>query len=69
MHKPDFVFLDEVTSALDEDSEAKLYATLKSLGSTYVSVGHRSTLDKYHNQCMTLTGGGKWTLRPVEGSP
>jgi putative ATP-binding cassette transporter len=68
VHKPDFVFLDEVTSALDEDSEAKLYATLKSLGSTYVSVGHRSTLDKYHNQCMTLTGGGKWTLHPVEGS-
>jgi putative ATP-binding cassette transporter len=65
VHKPDFVFLDEVTSALDEDSEAKLYATLKQLGSTYVSVGHRSTLDKFHDQVMTLTGGGKWTVADI----
>jgi putative ATP-binding cassette transporter len=65
VHKPSFVFLDEVTSALDEDSEAKLYATLKQLGSTYVSVGHRSTLDKFHDQVMTLTGGGKWTVAQI----
>jgi putative ATP-binding cassette transporter len=68
VHKPEFVFLDEVTSALDEESEARLYATLKQLGSTYVSVGHRSTLDKFHSQCLTLTGGGKWKLLPVSGS-
>jgi putative ATP-binding cassette transporter len=65
VHKPEFVFLDEVTSALDEDSEAKLYATLKQLGSTYVSVGHRSTLDKFHNQCLVLTGGGTWKIIPL----
>jgi len=66
VHKPDYVFLDEVTSALDEESEARLYTTLRELGSTYVSVGHRSTLDKFHSQCLTLTGAGKWKLLPVD---
>jgi vitamin B12/bleomycin/antimicrobial peptide transport system ATP-binding/permease protein len=67
VHKPEFVFLDEVTSALDEDSEARLYTTLQKLGSTYVSVGHRSTLDKFHQQCLTLTGGGKWSIADISG--
>ena len=65
VHRPAFVFLDEVTSALDEDSEARLYGKLKELGSTYVSVGHRSTLDKYHSQCLTLTGGGHWSIAQI----
>ncbi|MBS1997180.1 MAG: ABC transporter ATP-binding protein/permease [Cyanobacteria bacterium SZAS LIN-2] len=68
VHKPEFVFLDEVTSALDEDSEAKLYAHLNAIGSTYVSVGHRSTLDKFHSQVLVLTGGGKWTLSHIGGN-
>jgi len=65
VHKPEFVFLDEVSASLDEDSESKLYAHLQEIGSTYVSVGHRSTLDKFHSQVLTLTGGGKWTLANV----
>lgn len=50
IQKPLWLFLDEATSALDEDTEAKMYELLgaKLSSTTVVSVGHRSTLNKYH---------------------
>lgn len=60
--KPALAFLDEATSALDEDNEAELYSLVASLGISYVSVGHRSTLKKYHRFLLTLSGNGEWTL-------
>lgn len=60
--KPKYVFLDEATSALDTENEALLYRTLKTIGATYVSVGHRPTLDAYHEQTLTLAGDGTWSL-------
>lgn len=62
VHKPDFVFLDEVTSALDEENEERLYKTLQRMGATYVSVGHRSTLDKFHTQSLSYKGNAKWEV-------
>jgi putative ATP-binding cassette transporter len=52
LHKPDWVFLDESTSALDEDAEKELYRRLHSAlpGITIVSVGHRSTLRRLHDK-------------------
>ena len=54
--KPDVVFLDETTSSVDEDCEIDLYKKLKEIlgNSIIVSVGHRSTLDKFHNKVITL---------------
>ena len=54
---PALLFLDEATSALDEPSEARLYRLLRS-GSwrpTVISVGHRSTLLKLHDDVLDLT--------------
>jgi putative ATP-binding cassette transporter len=54
---PTLVFLDEATSGLDEPSEARLYSLLRS-GSwrpTVISVGHRSTLLKLHDDVLDLT--------------
>lgn len=50
IQQPLWLFLDEATSALDEDTEARMYELLQNrlAGSTVVSVGHRSTLNKYH---------------------
>lgn len=49
--RPRWVFLDEATSAMDEETESRLYGHLASLpGITVVSVGHRSTLDKWHGR-------------------
>lgn len=62
VHKPTFVFLDEATSALDVKNEQLLYRTLQKIGATYVSVGHRPTLDQYHQKAITLIGEGAWEL-------
>ena len=38
--------LDEVTSALSEESEELLYNKMQDLSITFMSIGHRSTLKK-----------------------
>ena len=50
IHEPKWLFLDEATSALDELTEALMYELITEvLPQTKVaSVGHRSTLNKYH---------------------
>ena len=50
--KPDWLFLDEATAALDEASEAVIYAMLRARlpHTTIVSIGHRSTLSAFHDQ-------------------
>lgn len=51
LHKPDWVFLDESTSMLDIANEKYLYQMLKEKlpKCSIVSVGHRPTLDAYHD--------------------
>ena len=65
--RPDMVFLDESTSALDEQREAEAYDALKELlpDMAVVSVGHRSTLLKKHDKKLQLTGEGGWKLLPL----
>jgi putative ATP-binding cassette transporter len=63
--KPRYAILDEATSALDVPNEERLYELLKASGTTFISVGHRPTLDRYHSQALTLLGDGAWTLAPV----
>lgn len=56
--KPDLIFLDETTSALDEPTEEILYRNVKSLlpDSIIISVGHRRTLLRFHNKNIELSG-------------
>lgn len=56
LHKPDFLFLDEASSALDEPNEAKLYELLLQTlpNSAIISVAHRSSLRKYHDHELVL---------------
>lgn len=60
--KPKYAILDEATSALDLKNEEKLYQKLQEMGVTFVSVGHRLSLLKYHDQVLELTGGTQWRL-------
>jgi putative ATP-binding cassette transporter len=64
LFKPQMVFLDESTSAMDEDMEAHSYDTLKAQlpEMSVVSVGHRSTLLSRHNTILRLIGGGAWMI-------
>ena len=56
IQQPQWLFLDEATSALDEDTEATMYSLLQERlpQTTVVSVGHRSTLNKYHEHVLRL---------------
>lgn len=57
--RPDFLFMDESTSALDQEMEQQLFARLleELPDTTVISVAHRKTLDKYHTNFYTIRGG------------
>lgn len=65
--KPKVMFLDESTSALDENLEFILYQLVRSeLPDTIVvSVSHRSTVEQHHTHELELLGGGPWRFGPL----
>lgn len=62
--KPQWLFLDESSSAMDEELEAYMYRLLQTeLPETaIISVGHRSSLFAYHQRKLHLAGDGSWEL-------
>lgn len=58
--KPQYLFLDEATASLDEASEAALYRLIeqKMPQTTVVSIGHRSTLEAFHQRNVVLAHDG-----------
>jgi putative ATP-binding cassette transporter len=60
LQEPKFLFLDEATASLDEPAEAALYRLLqqKLPGTTVVSIGHRATLDAFHQRKAALARAG-----------
>ena len=52
VQKPDWLFLDEATSAVDEPTEARLYRLLRDRlpWTTLFSIGHRATLRSFHDR-------------------
>lgn len=66
--RPDWLFLDEATSALDEATEAAVYEMLKSdmPETTVISIGHRSTLNKFHARRVALAANADGTFSPQE---
>jgi vitamin B12/bleomycin/antimicrobial peptide transport system ATP-binding/permease protein len=61
LHAPHYLFLDEATASLDEPSEAALYRLIeeKLPDTTIVSIGHRSTLEAFHQRNVTLVRDGE----------
>jgi len=55
--RPDLIFLDEASSAVDEDDEARLYRMLCSHHpfAAFISVGHRESLKALHDRIVDLT--------------
>jgi len=60
LHAPAFLFLDEATASLDEPSEAALYRLLidRLPATTLVSIGHRSTLEAFHQRKLAMVRDG-----------
>lgn len=65
--EPDIIFLDESTSALDETREIEMYQILREEFPklTVISVGHRSSLFKFHDVELNLDGFGNYNLREI----
>jgi ABC-type uncharacterized transport system fused permease/ATPase subunit len=56
----------EATSALDLENEKAMYDALAHIKVTYVSVGHRPSLLRYHSKKLILLGPGLPVAPPVE---
>ncbi|MGH3971682.1 MAG: ABC transporter ATP-binding protein/permease, partial [Mycobacterium sp.] len=69
--KPQAVFLDESSSALDEGLEFALYQLLRNElpDCVVVSVSHRPTVEQHHKRMLELLGGGEWRIRPLDQKP
>jgi putative ATP-binding cassette transporter len=61
---PQIIFMDEASSAMDEDLENRLYTELRRhlTSSIIVSVGHRSTLKRFHNCCLEWAEDLNWSV-------
>ena len=66
--KPEWLFLDEATAALDEPAEASLYRALieRLPGTAIVSIAHRSTLESFHQRRVEMTKGPGPTFQTTD---
>jgi putative ATP-binding cassette transporter len=71
LHAPQYLFLDEATASLDEASEAALYRLIeeKLPATTIVSIGHRSTLEAFHQRNVEfIRDGDRFALQNRTGN-
>ena len=66
LNQPDMLFLDEASSAMDEQSESLVYDLLNQYlpHCIMISVGHRSTLIAKHKLVLTYQNDAKYTIEP-----
>ena len=59
LYAPQWLYMDEATSAMDEEDEASLYQALidELPGLSIVSVGHRSSLKRFHPRHIRIENG------------
>lgn len=65
LHQPAYTLLDEATSALDQTNEAQLYTHLANNQIAYLSVGHRESLETYHQSLLRLSEDRTWQLKAL----
>ncbi|MCA1951436.1 MAG: ABC transporter ATP-binding protein/permease [Hyphomicrobiales bacterium] len=68
LERPDWLFLDEATAALDEPLEEAIYAALAEAlpATTIVSIGHRSSLNDNHDRRIEMRLGADETYLVAE---
>jgi vitamin B12/bleomycin/antimicrobial peptide transport system ATP-binding/permease protein len=68
VQKPDWLFLDEATSAVDEQTESRLYRLMRDRlrGTTIFSVGHRASLHAFHSRHLIVRANGNGPASIVE---
>jgi len=68
IQKPDWLFLDEATSAVDEGTESRLYQLVRDRlpGTATFSIGHRATLRAFHARRLMVQPTGNSAASVVE---
>jgi putative ATP-binding cassette transporter len=68
VQKPEWLFLDEATSAVDEATEARLYRLVRErlAETTVFSIGHRATLHAFHARRLVVQLAGNSPAAIVE---
>ena len=64
--EPEFAFLDDAASALNESRRAEVYQLLARTGISYISVGDRQpSLLGCHDTLLELRPDGSWSAGPI----
>jgi putative ATP-binding cassette transporter len=74
LNKPSWVFLDEATAALDEQSQARVMGLFNEelKNTTVLSIGHRPDLAAYHTRTLQLihgNNGDQLRIKPPAAPP
>jgi ABC-type glutathione transport system ATPase component len=65
-HKPDYVILDECTSACAGSMERRLYRRCKEMGCSVITISHRPVLQAFHDRILTIgLGDHGYTLEDI----
>ncbi|KAI9788246.1 MAG: hypothetical protein M1816_007012 [Peltula sp. TS41687] len=65
-HAPRYAILDECTSSVTLETEGLMYETAKSLGITLMTVSHRRSLWKYHQNILQFDGQGNYIFTELD---
>ncbi|KAI9768572.1 MAG: hypothetical protein M1840_004769 [Geoglossum simile] len=65
-HAPKYAILDECTSSVTLEIERVMYETAKSLGITLMTVSHRRSLWKYHNNILQFDGQSNYVFTKLD---
>jgi ATP-binding cassette subfamily B protein len=57
VHAPELVVLDDLSSALDVETELQLWTNLAAAGMTVIAVSHRAVAFERADQVVRLQGG------------
>ena len=63
---PRYAIIDDATSVLGEHGEQRLYAVLRSLDCTIITVSNNPLVAEFHDQVLEVNFDGSWTLRNRE---
>lgn len=65
-HAPKFAILDECTSSVTLEIEKVMYDEAKALGITLMTVSHRRSLWKYHDNILQFDGQGGYVFTKLD---
>lgn len=65
-HTPKFAILDECTSSVTLEIEKAMYDNAKALNITLMTVSHRRSLWKYHNNILQFDGEGHYIFTKLD---